>query len=71
MSAAQSEKLLEGIVVETLPSAMFRIKLSEDVIVLAYLSGRMRIHHIRILPGDRVLVKMSSDGARGIIMRRM
>lgn len=51
---------LEGVVVENLPNARFRVKLDEgDLEVLAHVSGKMRMHYIRILPGDRVKVEMS------------
>jgi translation initiation factor IF-1 len=45
---------VEGVVVEPLPNAMFRVKLDNDHLVLAHISGKMRMHYIRILPGDRV-----------------
>ncbi|MFA6136117.1 MAG: translation initiation factor IF-1 [Candidatus Paceibacterota bacterium] len=60
----------EGIVVESLPSAMFRVKVNEKI-VLGHLSGKMRIHYIKVMPGDRVLIKLSPDGNRGIISRRL
>ena len=46
---------VEGTVVEPLPNAMFRVKLENGHKVLAHISGKMRMHYIRILPGDRVL----------------
>ena len=56
----QDDKLsLEAEVVEALPNAMFRVKLPNEQNVLAYVSGKMRKHYIRILPGDRVTVEMS------------
>jgi translation initiation factor IF-1 len=56
----QDDKLtLEAEVLEALPNAMFRIKLENDVDVLAYVSGKMRKHYIRILPGDRITVELS------------
>lgn len=56
----QDDKLtLEAEVLEALPNAMFRIKLENDVNVLAYVSGKMRKHYIRILPGDRITVELS------------
>lgn len=65
------KKPVEGIVVEALPSLMFRIKLpNNECEVLAYLSGKMRLHYIKILPGDRVLIELSPDGRRGRIIRR-
>ena len=50
---------VEGLVVEKLPNAMFRVKLENGHIVLAHISGKMRMHYIKILPGDRVRVDMS------------
>jgi len=50
---------LEGTVTETLPNAMFRVKLDNDHVVLAHISGKMRKFYIRILPGDRVKIEMS------------
>ncbi len=56
----QEDKLtMDAQVVEALPNAMFRVKLPNDHTVLAYVSGKMRKHYIRILPGDRVTVEMS------------
>jgi translation initiation factor IF-1 len=63
---------LEGIIIETLPSTMFRVKLDNGHEVLAHISGRMRVHYIRLLPGDRVLVEMSPyDLSKGRITQRM
>ncbi len=62
----------EGEVVETLPNAMFRVKLDQGPLILAYVSGKMRTHYIRILPGDRVRVELSPyDLSRGRIVYRM
>jgi translation initiation factor IF-1 len=62
---------LEGIVKETLPNAMFRVELDNGHVVLAHISGRMRKHWIRILPGDRVTVEFSLyDLTRGRIIYR-
>lgn len=56
----QDDKLtLEAEVVEALPNAMFKVKLPNEHEVLAYVSGKMRKHYIRILPGDRVTVELS------------
>ena len=49
----------EGTVVETLPNANFRVKLQNELIILAHISGKMRMNYIKILPGDRVKVEMS------------
>ena len=62
---------LEGTVVEPLPNAMFRVELSNGMRVLAHISGKMRVHYIRILPGDRVLVELSPyDLSRGRVTYR-
>lgn len=56
----QEDKLtMEAQVLEALPNAMFRVKLPNEHTVLAYVSGKMRKHYIRILPGDRVTVELS------------
>jgi len=63
---------LEGKVVESLPSAQFRIQLDSGQIVLGYISGRLRMFHIRILPGDKVLLEMTPyDLTKGRITRRL
>ena len=51
--------LVEGTVVEPLPNAMFRVELENGHKVLAHISGKMRMHYIRILPGDRVQVELT------------
>ncbi|MBI2866772.1 MAG: translation initiation factor IF-1 [Chloroflexi bacterium] len=62
---------VEGAVIESLPNAMFRVKLANDHVVLAHVSGRMRTHFIKILTGDRVLVELSPyDLTRGRITYR-
>ncbi len=50
---------VEGKVVEPLPNAMFRVELDNGHKILAHISGKMRMHYIRILPGDRVVVELS------------
>ncbi|MEJ5299921.1 MAG: translation initiation factor IF-1 [Thermodesulforhabdaceae bacterium] len=62
---------VEGTVVETLPNAMFRVELPNGHRVLAHISGKMRMHFIRILPGDKVTVELSPyDLTRGRIIYR-
>jgi len=62
----------EGIIVETLPNAMFRVQLENGHIVLAHVSGKMRMHFIRILPGDKVKLELSPyDLNRGRITFRV
>jgi translation initiation factor IF-1 len=60
-----------GTVLETLPNAMFRVKLENGHKVLAHISGKMRMHYIKILPGDKVKIELSPyDLARGRIIFR-
>jgi translation initiation factor IF-1 len=62
---------IEGTVVETLPNAFFRVELDNGHKVLAHISGKMRMHYIRILPDDRVVVELSPyDLSRGRIVYR-
>ncbi len=62
---------VEGTVIEPLPNAMFRVELENGHKVLAHISGKMRMHYIRILPGDRVLVELSPyDLTRGRVVYR-
>jgi translation initiation factor IF-1 len=63
---------VEGKVVEPLPNAMFRVELANGHKVLAHVSGKLRMHFIRILPGDRVTVELSPyDLTRGRIVYRL
>jgi len=63
---------LEGVVEETLPSTTFKVKLDNGHLILAHISGRMRVNYIRLLPGDRVLVEMSPyDLTKGRIIQRL
>jgi translation initiation factor IF-1 len=62
---------VEGTVVESLPNAMFRVELENEHIVLAHISGKMRMHFIKILAGDKVSVELSPyDLSRGRIVYR-
>jgi translation initiation factor IF-1 len=74
MAPKQEKELikLEGIVMETLPSTTFKVRLDNGHEVLAHISGRMRVNYIRLLPGDRVLMEMSPyDLTKGRITQRM
>lgn len=63
---------VEGTVVEALPNAMFWVELANGHKVLAHISGRMRMHYIKILPGDKVLIELSPyDLKRGRITYRL
>jgi len=70
---AKKDDVIEviGTVVEPLPNAMFRVKLDNGHEVLCHISGKMRMHYIRILPGDKVRIEMSPyDLERGRIIYR-
>ena len=62
---------IEGTIIESLPNAMFRVELANGHKVLAHISGKMRMHYIRILPGDRVKLELSPyDLTRGRVVYR-
>lgn len=68
----QDKTFEEGVVTESLPNALFRVELAGGRTILGHLSGKMRIHHIKVLPGDRVRVEMSPyDATKGRIVLRM
>ena len=63
---------VEGTVVESLPNAMFRVELPNGHKVLAHISGKIRLHYIKVLPGDKVLIELSPyDLGRGRITYRL
>jgi len=63
---------LEGEIVELLPSTMFRVKLENGHVILAHISGKMRIHFIKLMPGDKVELEMSPyDLTKGRITKRL
>ena len=63
---------IEGIVIEALPGATFKVKLEDDREILAYISGKMRVRRIRVLPGDKVKLELASPkDERGRIVWRM
>lgn len=71
MSKKEGAIELEGTVLEPLPNAMFKVELENGHKVLAHISGKMRMHYIRILPGDKVTVEVSPyDLTRGRITYR-
>lgn len=59
-----------GVVEEALPNTLFRVKLEDDSLVLAYLAGKMRLHRIKVLVGDRVQLHIDPYGGRARITRR-
>lgn len=69
--AKQGPIKLDGVITDTLPNATFKVKLDNNVEILAHISGKMRMHFIKILVGDRVTVEMSPyDLTKGRITYR-
>ena len=70
--SSENEKIeVEGVVKETFPNATFKVEIVPKKIILAHISGKMRIHHIKILPGDKVKVELSPyDLSKGRIVYR-
>jgi translation initiation factor IF-1 len=69
--AKQGPIKVDGVITDTLPNATFRVKLDNGVAILAHISGKMRMHYIKILVGDRVTVEMSPyDLSKGRITYR-
>ncbi len=69
--AKEEAIVVEGTVLETLPNAMFRVELPNGHKVLAHISGKMRMHFIKILPGDKVTIELSPyDLTRGRVVYR-
>lgn len=64
------ERVVEGVVDEALPNTLFRVKLEDGESVLAYLAGKMRLHRIKVLVGDKVQLQLDPYGGRARIIRR-
>ncbi len=62
---------LEGRVIEALPSTLFRIQSADGKVLISYLGGRMRVHKIKVLVGDKVLVQIDPYGGKGRIIKRL
>ncbi len=63
-------EVVSGVVDEALPDTLFRVKLQNGEIVLAYLAGKMRLHRVKVLVGDRVELRLDPYGGRARIVRR-
>jgi translation initiation factor IF-1 len=61
---------VKGLVTEVLPDQLFRVKLEDDRLIVCYLAGRLKMHHIRCLAGDNVSLVLSPDGNKGRIVYR-
>jgi translation initiation factor IF-1 len=62
---------IQGVVEEALPNTLFKVTLEEGNSVLAYLAGKMRLHRIKVLVGDKVLLKLDPYGGKARITRRL
>lgn len=72
MSNDKSVERVEGVVEENLPGATFRVKLDDGRIIMAHLAGKMRLHYIKVLPGDKVALEITPyDPNKGRIRRRL
>lgn len=67
----QQKQKTSGLITEALPGATFKVQLEDGREILAYLAGKMRINHIRVMIGDKVSLELSPDGTRGRIVRRL
>ncbi len=62
---------VQGTVEEALPNTLFRVSLENGEVILTYLAGKMRLHRIKVLVGDKVMIKLDPYGGKGRITRRM
>ena len=62
---------IQGVVEEALPNTLFKVSLGNGEVVLAYLAGKMRLHRIKVLVGDKVLPKLDPYGGKARITRRL
>lgn len=67
---AKDDNTVSGTVTEVLPNTLFRVELETGQHIIAYLAGKLRLHHIRIITGDIVSVVLSPDGQKGRIVYR-
>jgi len=72
MQDTKKVRQVEGLVEEALAGTKFRVKLPDSTLALGHLAGKMRLHHIKIIPGDRVLIEFTPyDQEKGRIVRRL
>lgn len=67
----KEKNIKQGVVTESLPNAYFRVQTEDGKLVLAHISGKMRLFYIKVMLGDKVLVELSPDGERGRIVKRL
>jgi len=70
MNQKDDKNIVLGTITEALPNTLFRVDIGSDKIIIAYLSGKMRMHRIKVLVGDRVEVLLDPYGGKGRIVKR-
>jgi translation initiation factor IF-1 len=70
MIQKDDKNIVMGTITEALPNTLFRVDIGNEKIIIAYLSGKMRIHRIKVLVGDKVEVLLDSYGGKGRIIKR-
>lgn len=70
MTEKDTKNKVEGTIIKTLPNTNFIVRLEDGSEVLAYLAGKMRLHYIKVMIGDRVILEMGPDKSRGRIVYR-
>lgn len=71
MEDSKNNKEVTGMIMEALPDTLFRVELEDKSLILAYLGGKMKINHIRIIVGDKVKLVLDPYGGKGRITRRL
>lgn len=71
MNQKDQNNIVSGTVVEALPNTLFRVDLGDDKVIITYLAGKMRMHRIKVLVGDRVEVLIDPYGGKGRIIKRI
>jgi len=66
----QKKQKVIGEVIEALPNSTFRVQLEDGTVVLAYLAGKMRLHYVKVMVGDKVTLELTDDRSRGRIVYR-
>jgi translation initiation factor IF-1 len=67
----QEPQIVDGVIEEALPNTLFRVKTKDGELMLAYLAGKMRLHRIKVLVGDKVALQLDPYGGRARITRRL
>jgi len=71
MASNQGKETIIGVVDEALPNTLFKVTLENGEELLSYLAGKMRMHRIRVLVGDKVLIELDEYGGKGRIIKRL